>query len=295
LILADIIIISIIIGFRRELTLIDKSLLGTIDLPNHQQTATQRPFYGLRLCMVYSKGEKLDRRILLAGFTFMLLMACNITTLMPAATQTPTATFSPTSTSTSAPTLTSTATPLRVSLTVKDTLVNCRFGPGVRYELISELSQKETARVVGRNESSTWWYIRDPGNPNGFCWISTDVTEAYGAVDQLPVIQSPVTTVTNVSLRVEPIRIVVNCNQFPQTVFLEAEVTSNGPTYVTWRWEASTGVSSTDTILVFDEAGTQIINDYYQIGAPNDYWVKLHITKPNEWIEEVKFPVSCTP
>lgn len=222
----------------------------------------------------------------------MLLMACNITTTpVPVAIHTPTATISPASTPSSTPT----ATPLRVNLTVKDTLVNCRFGPGVRYELINELSQGESARVAGRNELSTWWYIRDPGNPNGFCWISADVTEIYGAADQLPVIQSPVTTVTNVSLRVEPIRIVVNCNQFPQTVFLEAEVTANGPAYVTWRWEASTGVSSTDTILVFDEAGTQLINDYYQIGAPNDYWVRLRITEPNEWIEDVKFIVICTP
>lgn len=233
----------------------------------------------------------MKRRILLSGFVSTLLVACVMTTPAPTAVYTPTVTFSPVFT----PTLTPTATPVRVTLTVKDTLINCRFGPGVTYTLINELSQGETARVVGRNESSTWWYIRDPGNPNGYCWISADVTETQGAVEELPVIEPPVATVTSVSLRVEPDRIVVNCNQFPQTIFLEAEVTSNGPTYVTWRWEASTGVSSNDVILVFEEAGTQIINDYYQIGAPNEYWVNLHILAPNEWIEQVKFPVSCTP
>ena len=237
------------------------------------------------------------RRFVLIGVVSILLMACAITTPTPTATYTHTVTYTPTATfrPTFTPTLTPTTTPARVTLTVKGTLVNCRLGPGVRYELVNELSQGESARVAGRNELSTWWYVRDPGNPNGFCWVSADVTETNGEVDQLPVIQSPITTVTGVSLRVEPNRIVVNCDQFPQTVFLEAEVTSNGPTYVTWRWEASTGVSSTDTILVFEEAGTQIINDYYQIGTPNEYWVKLHITAPNEWIEEVKFPVSCTP
>ena len=232
----------------------------------------------------------MNRRILLTGFMSILLVACAITTQAPTATYIPTVTFSPTSTP-----IPLTSTPSRVTLTVKDTLINCRFGPGVTYELINELSQGKSARVVGRNESSTWWYIRDPGNPNGYCWVSAKVTETQGAVEELPVMQNPIVTVTDVSLRVEPNRIVVNCDQFPQTVFLEAEITSNGPTFVTWRWEASTGVASNDTILVFEKSGTQIINDYYQIGAPNEYWVKLHILAPNEMIEEVKFPVNCTP
>lgn len=233
----------------------------------------------------------MNRRFVFIGFIATLLVACGVTTPAPTVTQIPTATFGVTS----APTLIPTATVARVTLTVKDTLVNCRFGPGVTYELINELSQGESARVTGRNESSTWWYIRDPGNPNGYCWVSAEVTETQGEVDQLPVEQAPVTTVTGVSLRVAPDRIVVNCDQFPQTVFLEAEIIANGPAYVTWRWEASTGVSSSDTILVFEQAGTQVINDYYRVGAPNEYWVNLHIVAPNEWIEQVKFPVNCTP
>jgi hypothetical protein len=174
-------------------------------------------------------------------------------------------------------------------------LVNCRLGPGTVYELVNELRVGQSARVVGRNESLTWWYIRDPGNPNGFCWVSASVTETQGAVDQLPVAQSPVVTVTKANLRAEPDRIVVNCDQFPQTIFLEAEITADGPGFVTWRWEASTGAASENVILVFEEAGMQVINDYYQIGAPNEYWVKLHILAPNEIVKQVNIPVSCTP
>ena len=232
----------------------------------------------------------MKRRVLLAGFVSILLAACTILAPEPTATPTPTATFSPTST----PTIVPTATLARVTLTVKDTLINCRFGPGVGYELINELSQGVSARVIGRNESSTWWYIRDPGNPNGSCWVSADVTETQGAVDQLPVVQPPITAVIDVSLRAEPDRIVVGCDQFPQTIFLEAEVTTDGPAFVTWRWEASTGASSDNVILAFDKAGKQVINDYYQIFAPNDYWIKLHISTPNEIIKQVNVPVSCT-
>jgi len=241
--------------------------------------------------LVFPKEEMMKRRVLLTGLVSILLAACAFTAPESTVTPIPTATFNPTLT----PTIIPTATLARVTLTVKDTLINCRFGPGIGYALINELSQGISARVIGRNESSTWWYIRDPGNPNGFCWVSANVTETQGAVEELPVVQPPATKVTKASLRAEPNRIVVDCDQFPQTIFLEAEVATDGPAFVTWRWEASTGVSSDNVILVFEAAGKQVINDYYQIGAPNEYWVKLHISTPNEIIEQVNIPVSCTP
>ena len=234
----------------------------------------------------------MKRRVLLTGLVSIALAACSFTAPVPTITPAPTSTviFSPTST----PAIIPTATLVRVTLTVKDTLINCRYGPGTGYVLINELSQNESARVIGRDASLTWWYIRDPGNPNGFCWVSANVTVTQGAVEELPVVQAPVTTVTKTSLRAEPDRIVVGCDKFPQTIFLEAEVTTDGPAYVTWRWEASTGAVSDNVILVFEEAGKQVINDYYQIGAPNEYWIKLHITTPNEIIKQVNIPVSCT-
>ena len=177
----------------------------------------------------------------------------------------------------------------------KDSPINCRLGPGTVYELINELDAGENALVVGRSEDFAWWYIRDPGNPDGFCWVSANVTETQGIVEELPIIQPPVTTVTDVNLRVEPNRIVINCNQFPQTVFLEAEITTNGPAFVIWRWEASTGAASNDSTLVFKESGPQIINDYYQFAEPNEYWIRLHILSPNELTEQVNIPVNCTP
>jgi len=237
--------------------------------------------------LIFPKEEIMKRYVLFTGLVSVLLAACMFTA--PEPTVTPTTIIIPTS----MPTVIPTATLANVTLTVKNTLINCRFGPGIGYALINELRQDESARVIGRDASLDWWYIRDPGNPNGFCWVSANVTETQGAADELPVVQAPVTNVTKVSLRAEPDRIVVGCDKFPQTIFLEAEVTTDGPAYVTWRWEASTGAVSDNVILVFEEAGKQVINDYYQIGAPNDYWVKLHITTPNEIIKQVNVPVSC--
>ena len=233
----------------------------------------------------------MKRHVLLAGLISVFLSACAGATPMPTATPT----LTPLPTFTPLPAFTSTAEPVQMDLRVTAEQVNCRLGPGVVYALINELQVGQSARVVGRNATLDWWYIRDPGNPNGFCWVSSDVTKVQGDVEKLPVIQSPVTMVTKATLRAEPDRIVVGCDKFPQTIFLEAEITTDGPTFVTWKWEASTGVSSENVILVFEEAGTQVINDYYQIGAPNEYWIKLHILEPNVITEQVNIPVSCTP
>lgn len=234
----------------------------------------------------------MNRLALFAGIILFSLLACRGGT--PPAPQ-PTPTVVPVIPPSPTPTILPTPTLPLVTVQLKSERVNCRFGPGTVYQLVNEVRQGQSLRAVGRNEASTWWYVRDPGNPGGFCWVSAEVSEAQGDTDQLPVIPPPFVSVTSLSLRVEPNRIVVGCDQFPQTVFFEAQVATNGPTLLTWRWEVSTGVSSDVGSLVFDEAGTRTINEYYQINSPNEYWVKLYILTPNERVEQVTFPVSCTP
>lgn len=233
------------------------------------------------------------RRVLLSGLLSFIFMGCTLST--PAAT--PTSTVAPTivPTDTFVPTQIPTSTPSQVSLVVTDELINCRVGPGTVYELLGEIRRGQTARVAGRNDTSTWWYIYDPGRPGGFCWVSSDVTQITVGATALPVVQAPVALVDKVELFVEPNRISVDCTQFPQTFFFEAEITTNGPTVVSWQWEASTGAVSDVGDIVFEAAGTQVINDYYQVNGPNDYWVKLHVLAPNEWIEQANFRASCEP
>lgn len=230
------------------------------------------------------------RPILLAGIISTLITACSF----KAQNLSPTAHPKSTATPTSVPRVTSTATQVEMNLVIKDDTINCRFGPGIEYVLINELHKGQSVRAVGRNDASTWVSIQDPGNPNGFCWVSTDVIETNETLIGLPITLPPFVTVTDLTLRAEPNRILVNCRQFPQTVFLEAEITTNGPTLLTWKWEASTGMISDIGTLIFQEAGTQVINEYYQIGGPNEYWVKLYILTPNKLATEVHVPVSCT-
>jgi hypothetical protein len=236
----------------------------------------------------------MNRRVLLAGLIPLVLSACNLSSVTPTIIPSripPTVTAGNTAT----PTVVPSVTPVQLTLRVTDALVNCRFGPAVLYGLVNELQEGQSARVLGRNDTSTWWYVRDPGNPNGFCWISASVADVSGDVDALPIVQPPAPMVTGMTLTVEPNRMVVDCTQFPQTFFFEAELKANGPVLVHWQWEASTGALSDVGTTIFDAAGTKLVNEFYQVGGPNDYWVKFHILNPNVITEQANFRVSCTP
>ena len=232
------------------------------------------------------------RLVLLTGLISFVLISCS-SLLSPEALPTPNPTQTSAPAIPSATPIPPVPTPVQVNLLVINELINCRVGPGTYYQLVNEFTQGQTLRAVGRNEAFTWWYIQDPGNPGGFCWVSAEVTQPQSPTSDLQVAPPPFVTITNVNLRVEPNRIVVACNQFPQTVFFEAQITADGPTLLTWRWEVSTGVSSNEGAMIYEEAGTQVINEYYQINAPGDYWVKLVILTPNEQVEQVTFPVTC--
>jgi len=231
-------------------------------------------------------------RVFLAGTLSVLLMACTATTPIPAPTSVP-----PTTTPRPKPTLTPppSPTPVQLTLRVGDKPVNCRYGPGVVYAFVNELQEGQSARAIGRNELSTWWYIRDPGNPAGKCWVAANVTQIQGDAEELPVIAAPLITITKTSMRIEPLRIFVACDQFPQTIFFEAEITASGPAQALWRLESSAGYISSENILIFEKAGMEVVNGYYQVPAAGDHWINLHILNPNDVSERVNFPANCAP
>jgi len=62
-----------------------------------------------------------------------------------------------------------TPTPTVPQVTVS-TNTNCRTGPGTQYDLIGGLLVGETAIVVGKNTSTGYWIINNPGK-SGTCWL----------------------------------------------------------------------------------------------------------------------------
>ncbi len=182
-----------------------------------------------------------------------------------------------------------------VYVSARDQPVNCRFGPGIVFEVVGGLTARQTAQAAGKSADNLWWYIQDPNNPGGTCWVFSAAVDLQGQTDSLPVVAAPFVTVNRLEVSVEPPRVSVTCNAFPQFVLITGQITANGPTFATWHWELSTGEVSVDTQIIFEQAGTQSVQKSLIIAGPNDYWVELHVTAPNTMTQRARFVANCTP
>lgn len=73
---------------------------------------------------------------------------------------------------------------------VVDVGANCRTGPGTNYDRIASFAQGSYITLVGRNNDSSWWLVRN-GSTN--CWISGTTGHTSGPLDNIPVVQAPPT------------------------------------------------------------------------------------------------------
>lgn len=88
------------------------------------------------------------------------------------------------------PTPAATSTPEGVFLTIESARQNVRTGPGLEYDVIGQLSQGETAQVVGATTTFDWVVINYRGQ-NG--WLATYLLEVTGDRATVPVIAPPPT------------------------------------------------------------------------------------------------------
>lgn len=241
--------------------------------------------------------------------TALILTSCNLTALELTATPLSTpipATFTPmlstptfvpieTLLAIDTPTRVPTATPKIILASPRDQPVNCRFGPEISYAVVGALIVGRQAEVIGKSIDATWWYVKNPSDPSTNCWLSADFVVVVGNVDALPVVSPPEIGVNNIQVQVDPVLMNVGCGGFPQTVNVTAQITANGPTLITWRWEASNGYVSTEETLLFESEGTREVQTILTVWNANDYWVNLHVLIPNDRSGGAIFKVTCVP
>src|SRR5215510_3653356 len=212
----------------------------------------------------------MKRQIWIAVVIFALGMSsCNMPANQPTETPLPTPTLVIPITSASAtptlvpidtllaidtPTIMPTSTPSLLLASPKDQPVNCRFGPGTQYAIAGALNPGRQAEMIGKNEDSSWWYVKNPSDPSTLCWLAASVIDTVGNVESLPVVEPPEIGVTSVTVSVDPPGMNVACDAFPQSVIITAFITTNGPAIVIWRWESSAGKTSPENNVLFDEA-----------------------------------------
>ena len=151
------------------------------------------------------------------------------------------------------------------------------------------------AEVIGKNIDITWLYVRNPSDPSNNCWLSVDFINVEGNVDLLPVVGPPEIMVTGVQVNVEPAALNVACDAFPQNVVINARISTNGPSVVTWSWESSVGKTSQQKQILFEAGDSKTVQDYYQVDSAGDYSVQVHTILPNPMSGEATFKVICTP
>jgi len=188
-----------------------------------------------------------------------------------------------------------TRTPRLALASPRDQPVNCRFGPSIAYAVVGILDVGKQAELVGKNIDITWWYVRNPSDPSTFCWLLADLIDATGNIDPLPVFQASPAQVTDIQIRVDPPSLNVACTAFPQYVTVNADIITNGPATVTWRWETSEGEIMEGGSLLYLETGSQGDFVYYKVNAARDYWIQVHILSPNDTTGRATFKATCTP
>ena len=94
-----------------------------------------------------------------------------------------------TAASTASASVTTSSTPV---LTVTTDVLNLRSGPGTNYDAQGQLSQGQTATIVGKNADGTWWQVRVDGNK---AWVVGEFVQVSAAAASVPVVQvSPAPT-----------------------------------------------------------------------------------------------------
>lgn len=246
-------------------------------------------------------------RTIVSVVLFLILTGCNLPKSEPTPTPLPLPT-QPTADPTSKPipietlltfelpTVTPTQTPTLVLAQPKTGPVNCRSGPGISYNVISELPVGRQAEIVGKSADFFWWYVKNPSDPSTYCWLAADFIVTEGNVDALAVVSPPAIMVTAVNVSIDPPVMNVACDGFPRLVTINVQITTNGPATVLWRWEeANTGDISEDQNILFDEGGSRSAQDLYQVKSARDYRLIVRTLQPNEVAGEATFKAVCTP
>jgi len=88
------------------------------------------------------------------------------------------------------PTETPSPTPCTPLVTAATT-ANIRSGPGTAYDVVGTLPVGTTAKLAGRNDVNTWWYIEFVGGVGGHAWIAGTVATASCVPSTVQIVAAP--------------------------------------------------------------------------------------------------------
>lgn len=184
---------------------------------------------------------------------------------------------------TETPLPTPTSTPDAPVARPKNLGVNCRYGPGQEWEVVSSIPAGTIIEIKGRTVNTAWWYVRDPMKlDDSFCWVAYDVVDTAGNLNIIRIVDPPVASVTEVSVDTVVVTFTA-CGDSNQVTF-NGVITANGPGTVSYHWEVSGAAQETtaDETFQFSRSGTQKMTTDVFLPECGEYTANLHVTEPNE-------------
>ena len=79
---------------------------------------------------------------------------------------------------------------------------NCRYGPGVVYDLIYTYLAGDQALLLGKDAGENYWYIQDPEQDDLYCWMWGKYATPMGDTASLPVFTPPPTPTPSLSFSI---------------------------------------------------------------------------------------------
>jgi hypothetical protein len=173
--------------------------------------------------------------------------------------------------------------------------VNCRFGPGTGWVVLSGLQIGQTYQIVGKSADFNWWYIVDPQNANRNCWVAASVVNTAGNLSPIPIVATPLASVTNVTVKVDPKELNVGLCIGPIPASkVEGTIEVNGPVTVEWHFDTQQLGALPNQSTVFDTAGSKTFSaDFTPLLAAGTYWVRMVVTSPNAIQGETTYKINC--
>jgi uncharacterized protein YraI len=160
--------------------------------------------------------------------------------------------------------------------------VNCRYGPGQEWEVVSTIPAGTITEIKGRTINTSWWYVSDPLKiDESFCWVAYDVVDTAGNLNIISIVEPPVATVTAVT--VDTVVVTFAACEDSNPVMFNGIIAANGPANVTYHWELSGAAqeSTPDATLKFTLSGTQNVTTSLSLEECGEYIATLRVSEPN--------------
>ncbi len=181
------------------------------------------------------------------------------------------------------------------TVTPIDKPVNCRFGPGKEYAVLSTLTSGKNALILGKNSDGSWWKIRNSDGKSTVCWVLGSVTTTVGKLDGVSTVATPRTFATGVTIMNPETISIPGCIGTIPPVTFSGTIDVNGPTNLTWHFETELGGALPAHTLTTSSSGSNTVSDnsYTPPANTGSYWLKLVVTSPNRMTAQTNYTISC--